>query len=137
MKKVLLLVSFLAIGFTSCNKDDDSSDAAPANIEGKWAYTKSGAIVNGQEVLANYEHECTTKKDYLELLTGGVANDVYYPSDCVADAIAGTWSRTGNVLTRTIDGVTTNEEVYVLNATTLKVKYTVEGMTLVDEYTRQ
>ena len=95
MKKILLFVSFLAIGLTSCSKDDDSSSdggSTPAAIEGKWAFSKEGAIVGGNETLFDYAHECATKKDYVELVAGGVANDVYYPSDSVAETTTGTWS---------------------------------------------
>ena len=45
MKKILFLfVSTLALGLTSCSKDDDS-DSTPASIEGKWDYFQEGVLV--------------------------------------------------------------------------------------------
>ena len=140
MKKILLFVSFLAIGLTSCSKDDDSSSdggSTPAAIEGKWAFYKEGAIVSGNEVLVDYAHECATKKDYVELVAGGTVNDVYYPSDCVADVTTGTWTKSGNNVTITAGGITQTAEIVILDATTLKVKYTEAGMTMLQVYTRQ
>jgi len=136
MKK-LLLVSFVAIALFSCSKDDDSSSSSSSNIEGKWAFSKEGAIVSGNEVLADYEHECTTKKDYIELVAGGVANDVYYPSDCVADVTTGTWTKSGNNVTMTVGGMSQTAEIVTLNATTLKVKYNESGVTMLQVFTRQ
>ena len=140
MKKILLFVSFLAISLTSCSKDDDSSSdggSTPAAIEGKWAFSKEGAIVGGNETLFDYAHECATKKDYVELVAGGVANDVYYPSDCVAETTTGTWTRSGNNVTLNVGGISQTAEIVVLDATTLKVKYTESGMTMLQVYTRQ
>lgn len=137
MKKIILGL-FLTIGLVSCNNDDASSDdGSTAAIEGKWAYSKVGAIVGGQEVLTDYPHECATKKDYIELVAGGNANDVYYPSDCVADIVAGAWSKSGNNVSITFDGITEAAEIITLNTTTLKVKYDDEGTTRVSVYTRQ
>lgn len=143
MKKItILFVSVLSLGLalTSCSKDDDSSSdggSTTAAIEGKWAFSKEGAIVSGNEVLVDYAHECSTKKDYVELVAGGTVNDVYYPSDCVADVTTGTWTKSGNNVTITAGGFTQTAEIVILNATTLKVKYTESGMTMLQVYTRQ
>ncbi|ESU28662.1 hypothetical protein FLJC2902T_12530 [Flavobacterium limnosediminis JC2902] len=142
MKKItLLFVSALALGmvFTSCNKDDDSSSSSSASIEGKWKYSKEGAIVSGQEVLTDYLNEAPQcGNDYIEILAGGTAKDVYYYNDggCLSDVGTGTWSKSGNIMTVTFDGVAENAEILTLDSTTLKVKYTDNGMEMVNVYTR-
>lgn len=131
MKKILLLfVSTLVLGLTSCSKDDDSSSDS-SNIEGRWEYFQEGTIVGGTETLVSWDHECTTKKDYVELLSGGVMKDMVYWDDCIDDVVTGTWSKVGKNLTLTLDGETETAKIEKLNSSTLKVSidYTEDGVT--------
>ena len=145
MKKItVLFASALVLGLSlaSCNKDDDSSSSSSSvGIEGKWKYSKEGAIVSGQEVLTDYVNEAPEcGNDYIEVLAGGTAKDYYFYNDggCVSDVATGTWSKSGNTMTVTFDGVTENATILTLNSTTLKVKYTdnESGMEMLQVYTR-
>ena len=137
MKKILFLfVSTLALGLTSCSKDDDS-DSTPASIEGKWDYFQEGVLVGNQELLEAYSHDCTTKKDYTEFVAGGVLKDVYYYDNCAEEIDLGTWSRNGNTLTVNLGGETANAEILVLDSQTLKVKSTFEGVTYIQVVKRR
>jgi len=136
MKKVLFLfVSTLVLGLTSCNKDDDKSNSA--SIEGKWEYFQEGVLVGAQEFLEAYEHECETKKDYVEFLAGGIMNDVTYWNDCSEDTSIGVWVKNGNTLAIAIEGESVNAEILTLNNETLKVKATVEGVTFIQVFRRR
>ena len=134
MKKIL----FLCLGvtmFASCSSDDSSSSSS--SIVGSWEYSKEGAIVNGQEVLVDYENDCATSNDYIQFLDNGTLNDVYYWDDCEEDITPGTWSKTGNTATVTIDGETQTANILTLNSTTLKVSYEEDGFTYLQVYTRR
>ena len=136
--KQLVLVFLVATAtLVSCNKDDDSSSAA---IEGKWEYTQE---TNELGVLEDYSHTVGCNKDYVEILAGGVLNDVYYETyaDVVCDESIYTaaWSRSGNTLTVTGFGESNTAEILELTQTTLKVKYTDpdDGSTYITVHTRR
>jgi hypothetical protein len=128
MKKLsVLFVAALALGmsFVSCDKDDDK-DAA---IEGKWYFSKL-AYTYGTTAIPeiDFPNACSTKKDFIELKTGGVSIEGSYDSECVLDQYTSTWSKSGNTLV--LDGE--NFEILSLTNTTIKVKssYTEEGETV-------
>jgi hypothetical protein len=132
MKKLLLLVSVLTLGFTACNKDDETvvqPTDTNGTLEGRWEFLQQGSIVNGQELLNNYDHEEGCTKDFSEFLTGGgFINYDYYSSangtNCNESVGSGSWTRSGNMLTVTTSGNTETVEIMTLNATTLKIKNT-------------
>ncbi|HEU0136145.1 MAG TPA: lipocalin family protein [Flavobacterium sp.] len=145
MKKFyLLFVSVLTLGLTSCNNDDDAGSDTGGTLEGRWEYFQEGTLVNGQEVLHNYEHAEGCTKDFGEFLAGGVAKDYTYSNNgtatCDEEITTGTWSRSGNMITLTFAGFSVTAEIMTLNATTLKVKYTetvgTTTMTFIDVYRR-
>ena len=137
MKKILVLfVSVFTLGLTSCSSDDDSSSSSSSNIEGKWEYYQEGVISGGTESLDTWDHDCPTKKDYIELLNGGVANDMVYWDDCIDDVVTGTWSRSGNNLTVALGSESVSAEIMILDSTTLKVKYVEGGTTYVQVFKR-
>ena len=135
MKKIVLLfVSVLSAGLllTSCNKDDDSGSSA--SLEGKWYFSKNGAMVDGNEFLVDYVNECPTKKDYLEIASNGTFANVSYFDDCTTtDIFSGTWVRTGDVITTTVAGETPESgTILSLTSSTLKLSFTdVDGTYLV------
>lgn len=139
MKKLLLFVSVLTLGLTSCSSDDDSSSSD--SIEGTWEWSKEGTIVNGEEFLYDYDHFCDNKKDYVQILSGGVIKEVWYETDCTEDVWQANWSRNGNTLTVTDGTDSVSGEILELTNTTLKLKYTetFDGTTYinVDVYTRR
>ena len=137
MKKLLILfvaVATASLTFTSCSKD---SAAAPS-IVGKWAYSKSGTIVSGQEVLQDHNHAATCTKDHMEFLAGGTFTDKSYSgSSCDESTASGTWTKSGSTFTVTFDQqppiVTT---IASLTSTALKLTFTDSGTTYIITFTR-
>jgi Lipocalin-like domain len=122
MKNAKLILAALFVSatvFTACSKDDDKTTAAP--LEGKWYLSKVGASVSGVEQLNAYTNECSTKKDYVEFVTGGVFNSVSYDDTCTADTSTGTWTRNGNTITTVSDGETDVETITNLTSSELKI----------------
>ena len=135
MKKILTLCLGIAM-FTSCSSDDDSSSSSSSIVD-SWEYSKEGAIVSGQEVLADYENDCASKKDYIQFNENGTLGDFYYWSDCEEDYTAGSWSQNGNTVTVTMDGETQTATILDLTSTTLKVSYVEDGYTYLQVFTRK
>jgi hypothetical protein len=126
-KLSVLFVAALALGmsFVSCDKDDDK-DAA---IEGKWYFSKIAYTIGTDATPeTDYQNDCSTKKDFIELKTGGVSIEGFHNSECVLDQDTSTWSKSGNTLV--LDGESV--EILSLTNTTIKVKssYTEEGETV-------
>ena len=85
MKNLLKLASiFLVfISVVSCSKDDDK--VLEPSIVGKWEYAKQVSYDNSnKEVITDYIHKCSSKKDFLQFTTGTM-NDSYSQSDCQSD----------------------------------------------------
>jgi len=104
MKKLLLLLSFVAVSLTSCSNDDDSSSTVAvneANLMKKWYYVSYE--VAGQTI--PYDNlECG--RDYMQFKADDVVED-YYVNSCDpldADTDLGTWSLSGNTITLTFEG---------------------------------
>lgn len=98
MKKVFV---FLAILILSCNSDDNSMASElqinKQNLLGKW-YNK-GSITNGGSFV-NYNHNCTTSKDFQEFLDNDVINYIGFNSSCDNNLIyTNLWYLSDNQLT--------------------------------------
>ncbi|MET0759750.1 MAG: lipocalin family protein [Flavobacterium sp.] len=126
MKKfTLLFVSVLTIGLTisSCSKDDDDDDGS---LEGKWNFSKEGAVAGGQEILVDYSgNEAACTKDYITFNTGGTVTEVDYDSfdtPCEVFTDNGTWVRTNNTITITTGGESYSAEILNLTSSELKIK---------------
>ncbi len=130
MKKLLVLVSLLAIGLSSCSKDDDSSGSSAA-LEGKWIFSKEGAIVGGNEMLIDYTgNEAGCTKDYSIIKSNGTIEDVDFDSfnsPCEMFVDNYSWSRSGNTLTVGEGADSSVFEILVLTSTELKIKETTSG----------
>lgn len=127
MKKfTVLFVSVLTIGltFSSCSKDDDDA----GSLEGKWNFSKEGAVAGGQEILVDYSgNEAGCTKDYTTFSADGTVTDVDYDSfdtPCEVFTDNGTWVRTNNTITITSGGETFSAEILNLTSSELKVKDT-------------
>lgn len=124
IKNFVVLFVVATMVLFSCDKKDDDA----ASIVGKWQYAKEGTIVNGSEVLVDYNHTPGCSKDYIEVIDGGVLKDVYYDSNgaggCDETIDTAAWTRNGNTLTVTAFGESSTVEISELTQTTLKVKYT-------------
>lgn len=134
MKKVsILFVSVLTMGLslTSCDKDDDNG---PATLEGKWNYSKEGGMSGTQEVLVNYMgNESGCSNDYINLTAAGVFTDVDFDSEttaCEEFSTPGTYVRTGNNVTVTVQGFEETVEILSLTSSELKIKSTDGYITL-------
>ena len=128
--KLLMLaaaLSFSAVSVTSCSSDDSSpvteEQQQEAIFEGKWYVSKEGVSVNGFENLQNYQHTAGCTKDHSEFVAGGTFKDrEYWGTECEVDELTGTWSKTGNNVTVTIDGVARNFEIVSMTATEMKAR---------------
>ena len=138
-KQLALLFLAVSVTLVSCNKDDDEAAA----LEGKWEYSKEGSIINGQELLIDYQHTSGCNKDYSEIIAGGILKDVYYESNGAGgcDEFIDTlnWSRNGNTITVSDSGFSTTGEIVELTNTTLKTKYTDpdDGSIFITVFTRK
>ena len=120
MKKLLLLLSFVAVSLTSCSDDDSSSSVAvnEANLMKKWYYVSYE--VAGQTI--PYDN-LACGRDYIQFKANDVAEE-YYVNSCDpldADTDLGTWSLSGNTISVTFFGSTLTGTVSSLTATTLQI----------------
>jgi hypothetical protein len=123
----LLFVFTLLIGVfvTSCNNDDNGGETL-APLVGKWNLNQVGILVNNEEVLIDApQNEVGCSKDYLELKVGNDVNEGDYDSTdspCQLTVKTGSYARSHNNLTTTIDGNTKTQDIMNLSITELKVK---------------
>ncbi len=120
MKKLaLLFVAVLAVGVTSCSKDDD---AAAASLVGTWEYSKEGGIIQGQEVLTPYQHAAGCTKDFTVITATTIVDTDFYGTDCFESTSTIPYTRNGNTITITEDGEVYTATIIQLDNTTLKIK---------------
>jgi hypothetical protein len=104
MKKtsiLILLALILGTTFTSCTKDD-SGPVDMNFIQGKWNFDRSTASSSGFTLpyTADYfKNEENCEKDYIELLSGGIAKYGNYTSDCAFEEKLGVWTQSENTIT--------------------------------------
>lgn len=116
MKKIKLIVPLLLTGLIfSCSSDDGATTSG--ELTGKWYYKEYR--VAGQTIPYDDHEACG--KDYIQFNANGTgANvDVW---DCVEDAAPYTYTRSGNTITITSDGVSDTAQIIELSETTLKAK---------------
>ncbi len=122
-----VLAFMLTFGMISCSSDDDKGSES-ATILGKWYISQNGYILNGTEILEDYDHECATKKDFVEFFNDGTVKDSYYDTACVVDTDTGTYTLDGNtlVVSYMYDGEIDTQQatIVTLNETTLKFNIT-------------
>ena len=82
------------VGFSACS-DKKNNGLLEDSIFGVWVYTASSY----DGVKEEYEHDCSTKKDHLELKSTGELSDVYYDEKCVEELFKGTYTVAGNKIT--------------------------------------
>ncbi|AWA30816.1 hypothetical protein HYN48_12410 [Flavobacterium magnum] len=117
MKNILkVAVLVLSMSFVGCSSDDDE-----ASIVGKWNFSKEGLAAQGQEVLTDYTHATGCTKDNVEFKADGTISETYYDDACAASTSNGTYTKSGNTVVVTMDGVATTYEVKQLSGSTLKV----------------
>ncbi|WP_396151579.1 lipocalin family protein [Flavobacterium sp.] len=128
MKNRSLLFAFaLTTGLfaTSCS-DDDNEGETLLPVIGKWNVAQVGTVISGQEVLIDApQNEAGCDKDYLDLKIDNDVNEGEYDSTdspCELLTKTGTFSRSHNNLTTTIDGVTKTQDIMNLTLSELKVR---------------
>jgi len=120
-RKFLYVAALFAVISTSCSSDDDNKSAS-SSLVGKWEYSKEGVIDDGIEHIDEYNHQCASKKDYVEYLGGDQATIMHYDSACEEDRTTATYVYANNKITMTIGGVSAEVQVVELSGTTLKIK---------------
>jgi len=92
-----MMVLTLVFGFMACSdKDEDlTGDKAKEALIGKWTFVSS--TEDGENY--DYEHECSSKKDYIEFQSNGTFRSIYYDDECSEEVDTGTYSVNGNKLT--------------------------------------
>ncbi|WP_276381590.1 lipocalin family protein [Flavobacterium sp. H4147] len=128
----LLSISFFAV---SCSNDDNEGETI-VPLQGKYNLSKTGTIVNGQEVLVDApQNESECSRDYLELKLSNVAVIGDYDGDnCALTETTGTYVRSHNDLTITIGNVSSVSDIMNLTNKELKIKDKTTGIITV--YTR-
>ena len=100
MKKSVILLTLIALTFLGCSSDDDSNANLvinQQNLLGKW-YLKGGTINAG--AFEDYDHDCTTNKDFQEFLNNGSVTFNGYNTACeLNDVETSSWVLNGNTLT--------------------------------------
>ncbi len=129
MKKTIYL--FLAVVLTtsmsiSCNSDDNGQGGNNSSlIVGKWEITKTGVLIEGEEVLEDYEHQEGCNRDFTEFTNNGKMLDYTYynyGSGCEEDIYESVYSVSANSLNITTEGETFIAVIQTLNSNTLKVR---------------
>ncbi|PXY39557.1 hypothetical protein DMB65_17205 [Flavobacterium cheongpyeongense] len=131
----VLALSFGLFAATSCSNDDNDGETI-VPIQGKYQLSKTGGIINGNEVLIDaIENESGCSKDYLELKLSNVAviGD-YDGANCDKTETTGTYVRSHNDLTITIGNAATTSDIMNLTNKELKLKDKTTGVITV--YTR-
>jgi hypothetical protein len=117
-----LIIILICITF-SCNKDDNNTTEPTFDIIGKWNYSKTSDIQNGQEVnIQNWQHSVGCNKDYMQFN----ANDTqiigkYIFNSCSLVEDSFTWTKVGNTITTNELG-NTYYEIITLTENSLKMK---------------
>ena len=136
MKKfsvLLLSVLFVSFSFTSCSSDDDNNGGAgDATLVGSWEFSKSGYLVEGEEILEDYDHwapECGLDHIVFNANNTGFAVEYdIWDDECEEWEDAFAWTLNGDVLTIEDDEDSAELDVIELTGSTLKVYEEVDFM---------
>lgn len=142
MKKMIILVAFLALSvLTSCSSDDNQPLSVDASIVGTWNLT-----AEWKDDLAQDLNNCRLQETYV-FNQDGTFSLVFDddagtgdPNNCDMGSTLGTYTLNSNVLSITFtDGeqVTLDFNVSLLNETTLKFSDQFDNYLLIQEWTRQ
>ena len=127
MKKITLLSAIVvSVFFVSCTSDSEPTPTTNS-IEGKWEYVEEGKFVDNKFELFDYQHSAAVSADFLEIKSNGEINDMYFYNDNSVDELHGVWFKNGNNLTVSFDDEMQVAQVKELNASTLKLEYTING----------
>lgn len=128
MKKILkyLFVSAVLIFLNSCSKDDVYEVKQENNIVGKWEFKKIITYNElNQEVYQDYNHACSSSKDYIQLSANNLFVSSHATSDCIVENESKSYTYTDNII-RLYSGeiqATYQIKIVSLSDTELKLKY--------------
>ncbi len=110
MKKTLIalfLTVTTSVAVVSCSSSDDTSSASSNStntqqnntvIAGKWR--KNGTVDSNGNMIAEYNHECFSKPDYMEFSIEGRLKEVTNENDCKKEnKWLGTYTVADNLIT--------------------------------------
>lgn len=118
MKKIKLFAAFLMTTMLfSCSSDDNGGNTTSGDLLGKW-YNKE-YIILGQTFPYDDHEECG--KDYVQFNTDGTGANVDI-WNCEEDIAPFTYTRDGNNITVTSDGISDTAQITELSSSTLKIK---------------
>lgn len=116
MKKVKLVALMALSGLVfSCSSDDGATTSG--ELTGRWYYKEYR--VSGETIPYDDHEACG--KDYVQFNADGTGASVDI-WDCVPDVASFTYTRSGNNITVTSDGLSDTARIIELSETTLKVK---------------
>jgi hypothetical protein len=134
MKKLILVLSLIAIAFTSCSKDDDNESSQDLLI-GTWTY--SSAFEDGVEIpLTDCEKQETEVFNANGTFTVTTYDD--FDGPCVEDGtISGTWVNSGNGnYTITVFGFPFEVKI-TFEGNTHSFEYSEDGVDYIDVYVKK
>src|SRR5690606_17795409 len=107
MKKVvfLMLAMTMSLGMISCSSDDDSGNGPNYSVVGRWevaSYTVNGVDI--EECSLNGIRQFRTDSSYLQ--DEFVEDEEGNCTETIDSPIVGTYTKSGNNFSTTIDGVT-------------------------------
>ncbi|WP_396188704.1 lipocalin family protein [Flavobacterium sp.] len=84
LKSIFLFIAIIALN--SCSKEDDNLREITPTLVGKWEFSKYvNYNAQNQEELTDYNHQCTTIKDFIQFDANGIMSDSYSHSNCQAE----------------------------------------------------
>lgn len=125
-KHFFLFVTLVGLSLISCNNDDENSSTS---IVGKWEYFKEGFVVDGQEILEDYDHAVGCNKDTAQYNSNGTLQEVYYSNDgsgCVEESDTNSYTISGNTITVNF-GSESLTGTFSISNNILKIRYTDSG----------
>lgn len=127
----IVLAASLALVLASCSEDEEGE----GTLTGKWRLQSEREVVNGQSETFAWEHQCSSKKDFVEFHPDGKFDWTEYNEACEVapegTIIGAGWSQTGNVITFTGDPELTTATIETLSSSTLVVKEQMNENTVV------
>jgi len=128
-KSILALAIVMSLAFVSCSKSDDDSNDFSSPIVGKWepavtyGFDQKDIVVSTE--LADHSEGCD--KDYIEFVSNGTGNDVYYDYDCEVNVYKFTWKVNGDKITIVSDGVESGILTYKITGEILEMSRTLRN----------
>ncbi|WP_417940635.1 hypothetical protein [Flavobacterium sp. RS13.1] len=122
MKKItnVALLILATTMFISCSNDDASADS---NVVGKWEFSKVLTYNElNQEVFEDYNHNCSTNKNFIQLDSKGEIKENFYDGDCEVEINAWTYKYKDNIIKLYNGSTLISYQIKVLSLTSKEMK---------------